>query len=123
MCRGVLPAMIRLTALFLHVQDPLGHRASIVYQSDPYNRTLTTYVKKLADSASPRAAALFNRGKDGATMTLTRTQMGFPSGSCACVSLTDLDTHKEVASKVTGETLYTAKLLPHEVRTVRARCC
>jgi hypothetical protein len=66
---------------------------------------------------------MFNRGEEAATMTLTRTQMDFSSGSCSCVSLTDLDTHKEVVSKVTAETLYTAKLLPHEVRTVRAKCC
>ncbi len=110
-------------ALLITVKDPLGHRGTIVYQSDPFNRTLTTFVKKLADSTSPRAASLFNRGEKSATMTLTRTQMGFASGSCMCVTLTDLDTHKEVASKVTAETLYTAALLPHEVRTVRAKCC
>lgn len=109
--------------MLVTLQDPLGHRGTIVYQSDPFNRTLTTFVKKLADPTSPRAASLFNRGDKPATMTLTRTQMGFASGSCACVSLTDLDTHKEVASKVTVETLYTAALLPHEVRTVRAKCC
>ena len=105
------------------LKDPLGHRGTIVYQSDPFNRTLTTFVKKLADSTSPRAASLFNRGETPATMTLTRKQMGFASGSCTCVTLIDLDTHKEVASKVIAETLYTAALLPHEVRTVRAKCC
>ena len=102
-------------------QDPLGHRGAIVFQSDPVNRTLTTFVKKLADPSSPRAAALFNRGETAATMTLTREQMGFDS-ACASVTLTDLDTHKVVASAVKGATLYSASLQPHEVRTVRAKC-
>ena len=66
---------------------------------------------------------MFNRGEENVTMTLTRAQMGFADGSCGCVSLTDLDTHQQVASNVTAETLYSAKLLPHEVRTVRAKCC
>lgn len=105
-------------------QDPLGYRARIVYQSDGYNRTLTTFVKKLAAPTSPRAAALFNRGSSAAKMTLTRTQLGFDAGSpCMCVDLRDLDTHKTVASGVRAEALYTANVLPHEVRTLRATCC
>ena len=54
-------------------------------------------------------------------MTLTREQMGFDS-ACASVTLTDLDTHKVVASAVKGAKLYSASLQPHEVRTVRAKC-
>ena len=78
-------------------QDKLGHRGAIAYQSDHYYRTLTTFVKKLSEPSSPRAAAMFNRGETAASYPLTRTQMGFASGSCACVSLTDLDTHQVVA--------------------------
>lgn len=63
---------------------------------------------------------MFNRGATGATLTLTRTEMGFVAGSCACVTLTDQDTHKVVAEKITTEVIYSVALLPHEVRTVRA---
>lgn len=111
------PDMIRLN------QDPLGHRAAIVYQSDPYNRTLTVFVKHLADEQSPRAAALFNRGDVAGTIKLTREMMGFSNGTCDCVDLHDLDQHTTVASKVRGEMLFDAQLKPHEVQTLRATCC
>jgi alpha-galactosidase len=104
-------------------QDPLGHRGAIAYQSDPYNRTLTTFVKKLADAKSPRAAALFNRGPVAAGLALTRAQMGFDAGSCACVDLKDIDRHTAVATGVTSDELLAVVLQPHEVRVVRATCC
>jgi hypothetical protein len=90
-------------------QDPLGHRAKIVFQSDPVNRTLTTFVKKLSSPSSPRAASLFNRGDAPATMKLTRAQMFFDDSgpsNCGCVDLRDCDTHKTVASGLRAELLY-----------------
>ena len=63
-------------------QDKLGYRARIAYQSDPVNRTLTIFVKKLSSSSSPRAASMFNRGGVSATLTLTRPQLGFDTGTC-----------------------------------------
>ena len=105
-------------------QDPLGHRGAIVYQSDPYNRTITTFVKKLSDPKSPRAAALFNRGQASATVALTRAQMGFEAGSCDCVDLRDVDEHKDVATGVkAARTLMSVELLPHQVKVLRATCC
>ena len=104
-------------------QDSLGHRGAIVYQSDPYNRTITTFVKKLADRKSPRAAALFNRGATSAKVTLTREQMGFDATApCKTVSLRDVDAQKDVASGITASALIAVTLQPHEVRVLRASC-
>ena len=50
-------------------------RVSFRYQSDPYLRTITTFVKRLANSTSPRAAAVFNRGAVAINVTVTRAQM------------------------------------------------
>ena len=86
-----------------------------------YYRTITTFVKRLADPASPRAAAIFNRGASAANVTLTRRQMAFGAG-CGSVSLRDVDAHKEVAAAVQGEDLVTVHLQPHEARVLRATC-
>lgn len=104
-------------------QDRLGHRARIAFQSDPYNRTLTIFVKRLADPSSPRAAAMFNRGETAASMAITRSHMAFDEGSCQCVNLRDLDAHAEVAAGVRTDVLITLQIQPHEVRVVRASCC
>lgn len=104
-------------------QDKLGHRAEIVFQPDQYHRTITTFVKKLADPKSPRAAAAFNRGETAAKVTVTRAQMGFDGGACACVDLRDVDTHTDVATGVKADDLNTLNLLPHEVKVVQATCC
>ena len=111
------PEMIALN------QDPLGHRAEIVYQPDSYYRTITTFVKQLASPSSPRAVAVFNRGEAAEKVTVTRAQLGFAAGSCACVDLRDVDTHKDVATGVKAEALITVSLLPHEVQVLRATCC
>lgn len=105
-------------------QDSLGHRAAIVYQSDAYYRTITIFVKKLTDSKSPRAAAIFNRGGTIAKVTLTRAQMGFDPATAPCKSVTlrDVDAQKDVVSGVTASDLITATLQPHEVLTLRASC-
>ena len=111
------PEMIALN------QDPLGHRAEIVYQPDSYYRTITTFVKRLASPSSPRAVAVFNRGEAARKVTVTRAQLGFAAGSCACVDLRDVDTHKDVATGVKADALITVSLLPHEVQVLRATCC
>ena len=64
-----------------------GHRAEIVYQPDPYYRTITTFVKRLARPSSPRAVAVFNRGEAAAKVVVTRTQLGFATGSCVRVDI------------------------------------
>ena len=104
-------------------QDKLGHRGEIVFQPDPYRRTITTFVKKLANTTSPRAAAVFNRGASAAKVTLTRAQMGFDAGTCACVELRDVDARTPVASGLKGADLITLDLEAHEVKVVRATCC
>ena len=116
-------SIITNTEMIALNQDALGHRAAIAYQSDPYNRTLTIFVKHLANSSSPRAAALFNRGDTVTQLSLTRTQMAFDAGTCACVDLRDIDAHETVVSGVHGEVLFTQELQPHEVRVLRASCC
>ena len=104
-------------------QDPLGYRARIVYQSDPYNRTLTTFVKKLSNVSSPRAAAIFNRGSKPTAVVLTRKQMGFAPGECLCVNLRDVDVQKDISHAVKGDTLLSTTVQSHEVKVIRAICC
>jgi alpha-galactosidase len=104
-------------------QDKLGLRARIVYQSDTIERTITIYVKKLADATSPRAAAVFNRGELTVNVTLTRAQMGFDEAQCACVHLRDVELHADVATAVRSAVLVVLQVQPHEARVIRARCC
>ena len=82
-------------------------------------------MKRLADAASPRAAAVFNRGEAAVNVTLTREQLGLDAarGQCACVDLRDVDRHVDVATSVRGALLAVLQVQPHEARVVRARCC
>ena len=104
-------------------QDPLGHRAAIAWQSDPYNRTLTIFVKKLASITSPRAAALFNRGAAAAQISLKYEQLSLDaSANCGTVTFTDLDTKTKLPKKLSkGESLL-VNVVSHGVVVLRAAC-
>ena len=104
-------------------QDPLGHRASIAWQSDPVARTVTIFVKRLADPKSPRAAAIFNRGEDAVAVNLTRSQLNFTESTCECVTLTDLDTKKEIAVGSRNEMVSDLAGMSLLVRLLTCRGC
>ena len=129
-------------------QDTLGHSAAIVQEphgisprrrrfvrlklsSDrvdrrqtPVTREQQVLVKNLANTTSPRAVALFNRGERRVTMNVSRTELGLAAG-CGCVSLRDLETKKVVVERSCvqgGGAVASAPVLPHQAVVLRATC-
>ena len=116
--------------LILLQQDTIGHQAEIVRQT-PGTRAQQVLLKRLNESSSPRAVALFNREDVAATIELQRADLRLTSSSrlnsirssCDCVRLVDLETKAEVVAKHCSEgTLYSPRVLPHQAIVLRVFC-
>merc|ERR1712032_37572 len=123
-------------------QDTLGHSADIVWQT-PSTRSQQIFLKQLANTTSPRAVALFNRGDAAAKMSVRRSDLQlsevaateqasealYPGGGihgqspCGCISLRDLETKLQVVARSCGAAeIYTVDVQAHQAVVLRVDC-